>query len=308
MFRDTGKGKFEVLYDDSHGSGSLTALLYNFDFDVFYGRKFRPLKKEHANFLDDKVLGLLASDRHAIWLQGRASRIGTNDWNMTTSMARASMVQTYLYQNGVKPDQVQPDAIGEEGTATHGEDDERDRSVMLWVQPLFKDDPKPPPKRVPPKPKVSQKFKLAMLTGVNVSQSAKIAKFLKGKLARGPAVDVIFFLMWDPTNSLACIYVYYGIGLSVGLSSLPKVSATMHGPWNEFTTTKPMGVWDFGKFSRFTTAGAWSWSVNWITIRTPAGIKDVYEKIDTGNTLGAGMSTTIGDFIRVEGPFRYTGP
>ncbi|HJZ92230.1 MAG TPA: OmpA family protein [Gemmataceae bacterium] len=306
MFRATGAGKVQVILDN--GAGSLEALLYNFDFDDFIGRQFRPLKAEHTKFLDEKVLGLLANDRSAIWLQGRASRIGTNAWNMETSMTRASRVQAYLYDNGVSVDQVQPDAIGEEGAATHAEDDERDRSVLLWVYPKFKDDPKPPPRRVPPRPKVSRHFKLAMLTGISVSQSAKIAKFLRGKVARGVAVDAIFFIVWDTTNNLSCIYVYVGLGLGVGLSFTPKVSATTHGPWNSFTTSKPIGVWQFGRWSRFTSAGTWNWSLNWITIETPRGVANVYERIDTGTTLGAGASTTVGDFIRIEGPSPFTGP
>src|SRR5262245_46101740 len=110
MFRATGPGKFEVGFESR--VGILEALLYNFDFDDFYGRQYRPLKVEHTKFLDDKVLPLLENDRGAIWLQGSASRIGTNAWNMETSMVRVGRVQAYLYDHGVSADQVQPDAVG----------------------------------------------------------------------------------------------------------------------------------------------------------------------------------------------------
>ncbi|HET6573359.1 MAG TPA: OmpA family protein [Fimbriiglobus sp.] len=305
MFRATGPGKFEVGFDN--GAGILEAVLYNFDFDDFYGRQTRPLKVEHAKFLDDKVLPLLANDRGAIWLQGSASRIGANAWNMETSMVRASRVQAYLYDHGVSADQVQPDAVGEELAATHANDDERDRSVRLWVFPKFKYDP-PPPRRVPRRPKVSRHFKIAMLTGLSVSQSSKIPKLFKGKAARGAAIDAIFFIVWDTKNNLSCLYVYIGLGVGVGLSFTPKVSGTTHGPWNSFTTEKPIGVWQFGRWSRFTSAGALKWSLNWITIETPPGVDNVYERIDTGTTLGAGATTTIGDFIRIEGPSPFIGP
>src|SRR4051794_36251022 len=91
MFRDTGPGKFEVIFENN-GVGVLEALLYNFDFDDFKDRQFRPLKDKHAKFLDDKVLPLLKNGDSAIWLQGSASRIGTNSWNMETSMVRAGRV------------------------------------------------------------------------------------------------------------------------------------------------------------------------------------------------------------------------
>jgi len=305
MFRATGPGKVEVLFDN--GVGILEALLYNFDFDDYFGRQVRPLKVEHAKFLDNKVMPLLDFDRGAIWLQGSASRIGTDDWNMVTSMMRTSRVQAHLADRGISNDQIQPDAVGEELAVNHGPDDERDRGVLLWVYPKFKYDP-PPPKRVPPRPKTSRYFKLAMLTGISISQSAKIPNFLKGRAGRGPAMDSIFFIVWDTTNNLSCIYVYIGLGIGVGVAALPKVSATTHGPWNDFTTDKAMGVWQFGRWSRFTSAGALDWSVNWITIETPPGVSNVYERINTGTTLGAGATTTIGDFIRIEGPTRFNGP
>jgi hypothetical protein len=285
------------------------ALLYNFDFDDFNGRQFRPLKVEHTKFLDEKVLGVLANHRSTVWLQGRASRIGTNAWNMETSMTRASRVQAYLYDHGVSTDQVQADAVGEELAATHAEDDEQDRSVLLWVYPKFEEDPKPPPRRVPPRPKVSRHFKLAMLTGLSVSQAFKFARFLKGRAAGGLAVDTIFFMMWDTTNNQACIYVYVGVGLGVGLSFAPKVSATAHGPWNPITTEKPISCAQFGRWARFTTAGVWDWSVNWISLETPKGLDNIdHASIDTGRTLGAGMSSSAGDFIRLAGPSPFHGP
>ena len=72
---------------------------------------------------------------------------------------------------------------------------QQDRSVLLWVYPKFEEDPKPPPRRVPPRPKVSRQFKLAMLTGLSVSQGFKFSRFLKGKVGGGVAVDTIFSLL-----------------------------------------------------------------------------------------------------------------
>ena len=210
---------------------------------------------------------------------------------------------------GVAPGQMQLDAIGEEHAATHALDDPRDRAVILWVKPKLKNDP-PPPRKVPPKPKplISQKFKLAMPTGISGAQAVKFARFLKVKVGASVNIDAIFFIVWDTTNNQSCIYGYVGLGIGAGLAVAPKLSGTMQGPWNSFTTSAPISCAQFGRLARFTTAGAARWSLNWITIWTPKGVDNVYERIDTGTTLGAAISTTVGDFIRLEGPSPVAGP
>src|SRR5262245_66357754 len=106
MYRATGAGKLKVILDK--GVGSLEALLYNFDFDDFNGRQFRPLKVEHTKFLDEKVLGLLANHRSTVWLQGRASRIGTNARNLETSMTRAGRAKAYVYDTRASRSRLHP--------------------------------------------------------------------------------------------------------------------------------------------------------------------------------------------------------
>ncbi len=159
MFRATGPGRVEVDASWS-GIGTLKALLYNFDFDDFADRTFRPLKPEHVAFLADKVVPLLENNRGNIWLQGSASRVGPNSWNMEISQTRVSRVAAYLTDHDIRFDQMQVDAVGEElaNKLKHSEDDPRDRSVTIWVLP--KTSPVPPPKRVPPKPKLSSRSKL----------------------------------------------------------------------------------------------------------------------------------------------------
>lgn len=151
MYRATGPGQIQIIAEDNIG-GILEALLYNFDFDDFAGRTFRPLKPEHANFLSTRVLPLLENGRGNIWLQGSASQIGATDWNMTTSMVRAGQIQAYLLDRDVKQDQIEANAIGETQAATHAKDDPRDRGVYLWVRPKANHQ-QPLPKKVPPKPK-----------------------------------------------------------------------------------------------------------------------------------------------------------
>ena len=128
--------------------------------------KYHPLKDAHASFLADKVVPLLENDSGTIWMQGSASRIGSNAWNMETSQTRVGRVTDFLSRKGITPEQMQPYAVGEELAAKHSEDDPRDRSVTLWVAPRFKFDPPRPPKpplQVPRKLPVSQNFKIAFL-------------------------------------------------------------------------------------------------------------------------------------------------
>jgi hypothetical protein len=198
-------------------------------------------------------------------------------------------------------------------------DDERDRSVTIIVLPKVEIHDTPPPRKVPPKPKVSRQFKIAMVTDLSATKlldlSKKLAAVGRSKWARrlsklkgGLAGEFGVYEVWDTTNNLACTYIYLGIGLGAGLTTTPSASATLHGPWNTFTTEKPIGCWQFGRWSRFTTASFVKWSVNWLTLETPPGVDNVNFRIDTGTTLGVGASTTVGDFIRVTKPEPFSGP
>jgi hypothetical protein len=89
---------------------------------------------------------------------------------------------------------------------------------------------------------------------------------------------------------------------------MPPVSGTTHGPWNSFTTEKPIYVFQFGRWAEFSTVGFIKWSENRIGIETPKGVDNVYEWIDTGVTLGAGASHTVGDLYRLEGASPFVGP
>jgi OmpA family protein len=317
MFHKTGDGLVEVNPDFT-GVGVLEALLSNFDFDDFAGHTYRPLKKQHADFLEKKVVPLLENDRGQIWMCGSASRVGASDWNMTLSQTRVGRVAGYLMQNGVDGSQMQTEAIGNTKTADHKLDDDRDRSVLLRVVPKihFKPVEKPNlPRALPPKPKVSRHFKIAMLLELDGTLSLAARQIVK-KLAgfgAGIAFGAAYFRIVDTENHLKCDYVWAGAGLGAGFS-LPKTgsrSATLSGPWNAFTTEKPITSSQFGPSMRFTTAGIGSLSVNWILIETPPGVSDVYMRIDTGTTLGISMATYpahLTGFVPLEAPKPYSDP
>jgi len=313
MFRATGPGKVE-LYADFSGVGVLGALLYNFDFDDFADLKYRPLKPEHANFLSDKVVPLLENDSGNIWMQGSASRIGTNAWNMELSQTRVGRAVAFLQTKGIKPEQIQDHAVGEELADAEGhiDDDPRDRSVRLWVLPKFQFDPIVPlPRKVPRTPPTTRHFKIAMVENLSYTQALKFGKVLAkvSKIGGGVAFESSIFMIWDTRNKIVCFYVYIGLGIGAGLRIAPPAAATTHGPWNDFTTEKPISCWQFGQWARFTTIGAFSKSLNWISMETPKGVDNVDSlSINTGMTLGAGTSTTVGDLIRIDKPVRYDGP
>jgi hypothetical protein len=306
MFRATGLGKIDVRFSTP---SYLDAILYNFDFDDFINLQYRPLKDQHRQFLQDHVVPMLDDDLGAIWMQGSASKIGTNKWNMTTSQARVIRVASFLSEKEIRAEQMQLDAVGEENAATHDEDDERDRSVRLWVLPKFHYVPVPVPRPVPRKPFTSRHFKIAMLVSFSVSASSTIKKFLsKMKFVKYVMAEVAPFVIWDTTNNISCLYLYVGIGPGLGIDFSPA-SGTTHGPWNVFTTEKPMAVWQFGRWARFTTIGGGNISANWITMETPRGIDNVESlRIDTGTTLGVAASTSVGDLYRIEDPHPFHDP
>ena len=306
MFRATGTGRIDVRLSTP---SFLVANLYNFDFDDFIGFQYRPLKVAHRQFLQDHVVPMLNDDLGAIWMQGSASKIGTNEWNMTTSQARVSRVAAFLGEKGIGGEQMQLDAVGEENAATHDEDDERDRSVRLWVVPKFHYVPAPVPRPVPRKPFTSRHFKISMLVGFSLSTSSTIKKILsKMKFVKYLMAEVAAFVIWDTTNYISCLYLYVGVGPGIGID-FSSASGTTHGPWTPFTTEKPMAVWQFGRWARFTTAGGGNMSVNWITMETPPGIANVeHLRIDTGTTLGIAASSSVGDLYRIEDPHPFHGP
>lgn len=319
MFRETGPGKVDVGLDFS-GVGVLRAWLWNFDFDDFADHKYRGLKAEHSAFLKQKVVPLLEDDVGQIWMTGSASRIGTADWNMTLSSNRVITVAKYLSEQGINAEQMQTDAIGNTQTASHKLDDAHDRSVFLWVLPKIYFEPivKPEiPREVPPKPKVSRHFKIAMVIEVDgsISFAARevVRKLVKGRIGAGIALASALFAIWDTENNLKCTYVYAAIGLGFGLT-LPKTggrSGTTHGDWNSFTTEKPISCAQFGRTMRFTTIGIGALSKNWIRLETPRGVNDVYMTIHTGTTIGGGAATYPAHssaFIPLERPKVFYGP
>lgn len=139
------------------------------------------------------------------------------------------------------------------------------------------DIPVPPP---PPSP-TSTHFKVRFLGGIAA--------------ALGLAGDVIFVQIWDTTNNLAQTYSYFGAGAGLGISKLPKLSATLAGPFKEFLTIKPVPVGIFAGPAHWTAGGAGPLTLNILQIFFIAGLASgVQMFVDTGFTVGIGASSTFG--------------
>jgi hypothetical protein len=56
--------------------------------------------------------------------------------------------------------------------------------------------------------------------------------------------------------------------------------------------------------------GDWKTAATWIHIETPAGVNNVYTKIQTGITIRGiqGSVTLAGDFDLMEKPLPFSGP
>jgi hypothetical protein len=122
-------------------------------------------------------------------------------------------------------------------------------------------------------------------------------------------VDRIYIQIWDVSHSVTCFYEYTGGG--IGASVLP-IGGTLSGPWNDFRTTGPVAVVEFGGPARFTTAGAGPWTVNYLNMMgMPRGTATSPNplSLSTGFTMGLGASTTVGGMIPADpNPWPFSGP
>lgn len=281
MLHKTGPGKIDI--DTRYaGPGMIKALLYNFDIDG------DSIKIEHRIFLQSKVVPLLQDGRGHIWMQGSASRSGSNQYNMQLSKQRINNMAVVLRSFGIANSQMQLDAIGEEQAYAHAMEDKRDRAVELIVIPIAKDSP-PPPRKIPPPPPVNTQFKIRMLGG------------LAG--TAGPfQVEHCFFQIADTKNKITAFYAYSGEGVGAGLVPGLNLSATMKGPWNDFVTNLAIRISQFEGPARFTTGGVGPWTSNHLNMMgLPKGVSTVPAvlNIQTGFTIGIGASTSVGKLIWV---------
>jgi hypothetical protein len=282
----TGPGR--ITTDPRVPTGGVRAVLRNFDVDK------RELKPEHRTFLDSSVVPVLLHKRARVWLQGQASNTGGHAHNLELSHQRAEQVATHLKSRGVLATQVQVDWVGDSVAGTRRQELSKERAVSLMAAPLAHV-PVPVPAPAPATVPTATSFKIRLLG--SLSASAGVV-----------TVERLFFQIWDYSHNLTCFYMYQSGGFAKGRG--PSLSATLSGPWNTFTTTTAVSVDQFGGAARFSTVGTMWWTYNYLNI---IGLpKDVSTspnplELETGFTMGLGMSTTLGEMVKgYIGPF--TGP
>lgn len=267
--------------------GGVRVVLSNFDIDGYL------LKPRHLGFMDTEVMPILLGNKARIWLQGMASHSGSDTHNMELSRKRANAVATYLRSRGVHDSQVRVEAAGESMATAGATESPNDRAVSLLAAPLFQI---PSPSHLVSTPIPS-----------NTSFRIRLHAALSGGVTL--VGDYLIFEIWDFTNSLTCFYHYGGGGVGV---SVRWLGATLAGPWNEFTTNKPLQVVQFGRPARSTTGGALNWTINFLNMMgLPTGVATIPPsmQINTGQTLGLGGSTTVGIMKPVDTkPWPFSGP
>lgn len=261
-------------------------MMSNYDIDV------DTPKPEHVTFLNNIVLPLIVGKRARVWLQGSASSTGAAAHNLALSRRRAEGIANVLRSRGVPGPQLQVDAVGEGLASSVVAENADDRAVAILAAPLHDPPPPPQPRPAPATIPTATSFRLRLVGGI-------------GAGARVVAVDRLYFQIWDPAHGVSSIYEYTGGGIGVSVRS---VSATMEGPWNDFRTTGPVAVNEFGGAARFTTGGAGPYTLNYVNMmQMPRGTATSPNplSISTGFTVGAGGSTTVGYMALVTtGPYR----
>jgi hypothetical protein len=283
VLKATGPGK--IVRSSGAPSGGLRAALANFDVDG------DALKAEHKTFLDAQVVPILRAPDSVCILRGQASQTGSDAHNLELSKRRAQNVLGFLTSRGVPSSNVRVQFVGESLAGSFPGENAEARAVSVLVArtavvPVPKLEPKPAPI-----PQTTTKFKIRMLGGL--SSSVLVAQ-----------IEKIFFQIWAPSLSLTTFYEYSSAGVGKGAGA--SMSATLKGPFNDFATTSAISTTDFGGAARFTTSGVGPFSVNFLNLMgLPSGVATMPNplKIDTGFTVGLGLSTSLGNMLR-----GFTGP
>jgi hypothetical protein len=287
VLKMTGPGK--VNTPGGAPAGGVRAALANFDIDG------DTPKAEHKTFLDAQVVPILRTADAICILRGEASHTGSDAHNLDLSKRRAQNVLNFLMSRGVPAARVRVQFVGESFAGSFPGESSDARAVSVLVArtaavPIPRPEPKPEPV-----PKTTTKFKLRMLGGL--SSGIGVVQ-----------IEKIFFQIWAPSLSLTTFYEYSSGGFGKGAGA--SMSVTLKGPFNDFTTTSAIATTDFGGAARFTTSGVGPFSVNFLNMMgLPSGVATIPNplKIDTGFTVGLGLSTSIGNMLAgFTGPF--SGP
>lgn len=287
-----------------------TGWLYDF------GVKRSELRSAHKRYLDETArdLNQLRDRNWKLRIEGRASRTGSEGFNLSLSRDRAYSVHSYLKEKltGVP---METDWVGEGLAAEAGEPDHKEnmfyRAVLISVWPADKPRPPrpPPPSGATPSSKKSptKEFKIHVIGGASGSLSTP---FLK---TASVGEDVLDLEILDVEERLICRYTYNGrsVGLGLGWSPAGPVSGVVYGggsKWHSFQVPRHwtldhiggsaelhgIGVNTGALVSRSQTGFSFAYMEHWYSI---VGTRVKISDIDTGDSIGtpsAGGSVSEG--------------
>lgn len=264
----------------------IVASLYNFETNS------AALKPEHMEWLNQHVLNRIHPNTISVWVRGRASRRGEDQYNQGLSERRSNAVLQYLFDHGawgVAGPAFSTRGTGERVTVGAAENDELDRAVEIQVLIAMRPPPpptiRPPVRRDPPPvrsggPPLTNRFRVRLVLSWSVS-------------IRGIGQDSLGLEILDPRNRRIAVYQYAGLSIGPGTPTL-NISG---GPWNDFTTSGQMAATQFQGFARFGGIGIDEFvSLSYLVLMgTPSGIAMVtINNFETGYTSGASISAGIG--------------
>ena len=132
---DIGTDEFtdEELSDDASQSGNLADLQDGARFEDIYARcndvSFEPvyfgfdstvIPQGELGKVDAVAQHLADNPNRVVVVEGHCDDRGSNEYNMSLGESRASIVRSYLVQNGVTADRIQTRSYGEERPAVDG--------------------------------------------------------------------------------------------------------------------------------------------------------------------------------------------
>lgn len=253
----------------------------------------------------------LATRGRVVRIVGFTDAVDTNEVNVALRQGRADAIRAYLIAGGVPESRIGP-ATGapiEQYLRANSSEFERsvNRGAVITLSQDWAPPPLPPPHLHPPPPPRAP-------TPACTTRSFRIR--MVAQLGGGDGWDVegITFEIADPDHNQLQTYGYAGAGIGAGADvpgnwvprgwggSIPG-GVTAPGPWNDFQTRLAMCVDGFAGVTRFTTIGIGPCSVNILTMCGMHPVDCLTEPkslhINTGWTIGAGASTTMGSLTRI---------
>lgn len=281
------------------------------------------LKSAHLQFLKAKVLPLLQADKNKKWriyIEGRASRAGTEKYNYALSHLRAEQTFRYLRDRRGGDDRfAEVKWVGETRAALDGQKDGTEnmlyRAVLITICSEEKQLPPTPIKIEPPSHQLNElhmlkkRYRIRLINAKSVTYTLPNLGAVQTVLQGGVSLDTYFFEIQDIEEHVSYVYSFKARGLTLGPSKTIKnfgESITFGGDWKPFIAPRGMAADCFSGPATLESFGASSGFKSWGKTNFYFGFSHWYTPVPqikindlpTGRTLGppgAGITTTTGN-------------